>query len=106
MVSKLIPRPRWVSVNLSTRNLEAVDYYCKPPEDIEERGYYFGRSHAGHRVAAVHRFFKEKGAGNIGLVSLIAPPKGGGDHQNHPDVEILRHTDECLKAASEPKPGP
>lgn len=68
-----------------------VEYYCKLPQDIEERDLIVldpMLATGGSAIAAIH-FLKEKGANNIKLVCLIAAPEGiEAVHSKYPDVDI------------------
>ncbi|HSH35647.1 uracil phosphoribosyltransferase [Schnuerera sp.] len=68
-----------------------VEYYCKLPQDIEERELIVldpMLATGGSAMAAIH-FLKEKGANSIKLVCLIAAPEGiEAVHNQYPDVDI------------------
>lgn len=77
-----------------------VEYYCKLPQDVEERKLIVldpMLATGGSAAAAIH-FLKERGANNIKLVCLIAAPEGIKEVQEaHPDVDIyLANIDEKL----------
>ena len=71
--------------------LEPVEYYCKLPEDCEEREILLVDpmlATGGSASAAIH-FLKRRGCKNIKLVCLIAAPEGTERVQaDHPDVNI------------------
>ena len=71
--------------------LKPVEYYCKLPQDIEEREMIIVDpmlATGGSAVAAV-QFIKDKGAKNINFLCLIAAPEGLKCLQEaHPDVNI------------------
>lgn len=71
--------------------LQPVEYYCKLPQDIQERDLFVldpMLATGGSAVAAV-QFIKDKGAKNINFLCLIAPPEGLKCLQEaHPDVNI------------------
>lgn len=71
--------------------LKPVEYYCKLPQDIQDRELIVldpMLATGGSAVAAI-RFLKEKGANSIRLVCLIAAPEGvEAVVKNHPDVDI------------------
>ncbi|MGN0991471.1 MAG: uracil phosphoribosyltransferase [Candidatus Ventricola sp.] len=71
--------------------LEPVEYYCKLPEDCEEREILLVDpmlATGGSASAAIH-FLKRRGCKHIKLVCLIAAPEGTSRIQaDHPDVNI------------------
>lgn len=71
--------------------LKPVEYYCKLPNDIEERDLIVldpMLATGGSAVAAI-QFLKEKGASHIKLMNLIAAPEGiDAVTKAHPDIEI------------------
>ena len=71
--------------------LKPVEYYCKLPQDIEERELIVldpMLATGGSAVAAI-QFLKNKGATNIKLMNLIAAPEGLEEvSKAHPDVDI------------------
>ncbi|NLY77158.1 MAG: uracil phosphoribosyltransferase [Tissierellia bacterium] len=80
--------------------LKPVEYYCKLPEDVEERELIVldPMLATGGSADAAINFLKEKGAQSIKLVCLLAAPEGLELIQkNHPDVDIyLAGIDEGL----------
>lgn len=70
---------------------EAVEYYCKLPEDIDQRKVIIVDpmlATGGSAIAAVD-FVKSKGAKEISLMFLIAAPEGiEALTSKHPDVDI------------------
>ena len=71
--------------------LEPVEYYCKLPEDCEEREILLvdPMLATGGSASAAIRFLKRRGCKHIKLVCLIAAPEGTGRIQaDHPDVNI------------------
>ena len=71
--------------------LEPVEYYCKLPEDCEEREILLvdPMLATGGSASAAIRFLKRRGCKHIKLVCLIAAPEGSGRVQaDHPDVDI------------------
>ncbi|MCR2044686.1 uracil phosphoribosyltransferase [Anaerosalibacter massiliensis] len=68
-----------------------VEYYCKLPQDIEERELIVldpMLATGGSAVAAI-QFLKNKGATNIKLMNLIAASEGLEEvSKAHPDVDI------------------
>jgi len=77
-----------------------VEYYCKLPEDIANRGVFIVDpmlATGGSAVAAVD-FIKKRGAKKINFLCLIAAPEGIEKlQQAHPDVDIyIAQKDEKL----------
>ena len=110
-ILKLIPTAKvgHIGIYRDPVTLKAVDYYCKLPEDIEERVIILvdPMLATGVSAAAAIDFLKEKGAGNIKLVCLIAAPEGlEVITENHPDVEIyVAAIDHCLNEHAYIVPG-
>lgn len=71
--------------------LQPVEYYCKLPQDINERNLFVldpMLATGGSAVAAV-QFIKDKGAKSISFLCLLAAPEGLQKLQEaHPDVDI------------------
>lgn len=71
--------------------LKPVEYYCKLPQDIQDRELIVldpMLATGGSAVAAIN-FLKEKGATSIKMVCLIAAPEGVEALRSaHPDVDI------------------
>lgn len=80
--------------------LKPVEYYCKLPNDVEERELIVldPMLATGGSASAAIGFLKDRGASNIKLVCLIAAPEGLEAVKNaHPDVDIyLAAVDERL----------
>jgi len=79
---------------------EPHDYYCKLPENIEDRISILVDpmlATGGSACAAVD-FIKQKGGNNIKFMCLIAAPEGLERlHREHPDVQIyIGCLDRCL----------
>jgi uracil phosphoribosyltransferase len=77
-----------------------VEYYCKLPEDIEQRQVYVVDpmlATGGSAVAAID-FLKARGCKNIIMMNIIGCPEGIKCVQEaHPDVDIyMAACDECL----------
>ena len=72
--------------------LVPVEYYCKLPDDIENRDVIVldpMLATGGSAIAAV-TFLKQYGANNIKFMCIIAAPEGLNRlHTTHPDVEIF-----------------
>ena len=68
-----------------------VEYYCKLPDDIENRQVFVVDpmlATGGSAVAAIS-FLKEHGCKNITMMNIIACPEGVAAVQKaHPDVEL------------------
>jgi len=89
--------------------LRPVEYYCKLPQDIQERELILldpMLATGGSAVAAIG-FLKDKGATSIRLVSLVAAPEGvEAVRKAHPDVDIyLAALDEGLNDNAYIMPG-
>lgn len=80
--------------------LESVEYYCKLPQDIEERSLIVLDPMLATGVSAISAIdlLKERGASNMKFVCLIAAPEGIKALQEaHPDVDIyVANIDEKL----------
>ncbi|MGL5313698.1 MAG: uracil phosphoribosyltransferase [Peptostreptococcaceae bacterium] len=89
----LIPAAKVGHVGLyrDPETLQPVEYYCKLPQDIEERDMIVVDpmlATGGSAVAAID-VLKAKGATSIKLVNLVAAPEGIAEVQKyHPDVDI------------------
>lgn len=90
---RLIPTARVGHIGLyrDPETLKPVEYYCKLPQDIEDRELIVldpMLATGGSAVAAID-FLKEKGAKSIRLVCLIAAPEGvKAVEDKHSDVDI------------------
>jgi uracil phosphoribosyltransferase len=74
------------------KTLEPVEYYCKLPDDIEEREIVVldPMLATGGSASAAIRFLKKKGINSIKFMCLIAAPEGIERlHNDHPDVPIF-----------------
>ena len=89
----LIPAAKIGHVGLyrDPETLQPVEYYCKLPQDINEREMLIVDpmlATGGSAVAAID-VLKNKGATNIKLVNLVAAPEGIEEVKKyHPDVDI------------------
>ncbi|MEG1284389.1 MAG: uracil phosphoribosyltransferase [Romboutsia sp.] len=89
----LIPAAKVGHVGLyrDPETLQPVEYYCKLPQDIEEREMIVVDpmlATGGSAVAAIE-VLKAKGAKSIKLVNLVAAPEGIAEVQKyHNDVDI------------------
>ncbi|RDU24460.1 uracil phosphoribosyltransferase [Anaerosacchariphilus polymeriproducens] len=71
--------------------LEAVEYYCKLPEDSHEREIFVvdPMLATGNSAVAAIELLKEKGVKKIHFMCIIAAPEGVEKMQKvHPDVDI------------------
>mgnify|MGYP000881363168 FL=1 len=74
------------------KTLEPVEYYCKLPEDAQERDIVVldPMLATGGSASAAVSFLKQKGICNIKFMCLIAAPEGIERlHRDHPDVPIF-----------------
>lgn len=99
---RLIPNAKvgHIGVYRDPETLKPVEYYCKLPQDIEERDIILldpMLATGGSAVAAIN-FIKARGGKNIRLMNLIAAPEGIKAVQTaHPDVNIyVAAQDACL----------
>jgi len=89
----LIPAAKVGHVGLyrDPKTLKPVEYYCKLPQDIEEREIIIVDpmlATGGSAVAAID-VLKKNGATSIKLVNLVAAPEGIEEVQKyHPEVDI------------------
>ncbi|MEG0774432.1 uracil phosphoribosyltransferase [Clostridium sp.] len=99
---KLIPAAKVGHIGLyrNEETLMPVEYFCKLPQDIEERDIIVTDpmlATGGSAVDAIHAL-KKRGGKNIKLMCLVAAPQGIKAVMNaHPDVDIyVAAIDECL----------
>ncbi|WP_353093713.1 uracil phosphoribosyltransferase [Tissierella praeacuta] len=89
----LLPAARVGHIGLyrDPKTLKPVEYYCKLPQDIEERELIVldpMLATGGSAIAAID-FLKKRGANSIRLVCLIAAPEGvKAVTEAHSDVDI------------------
>ena len=86
-----------------------VEYYCKLPEDIENRHVFVVDpmlATGGSAVAAID-FLKQRGCKTISMLNIIGCPEGVAAVQKaHPDVDIyMAAQDECLNEHAYIVPG-
>lgn len=91
--TKLIPAARVGHIGLyrDPETLQPVEYYCKLPQDVDERDLVIldPMLATGGSASAAIGFLKERGAKNIKLCCLLAAPEGIALVQrNHPEVDI------------------
>ncbi|MEW5424411.1 uracil phosphoribosyltransferase [Amorphus sp. 3PC139-8] len=90
----MVPSARVAHIGLyrDPDTLQAVEYYFKAPEGLDERltivvDPMLATGHSA--IAAIDRL-KERGAGEIRFVCLLASPEGVSNlRSHHPDVPIL-----------------
>ena len=92
-IMSLVPSAKVGHIGLyrDPNTLEPVEYYCKLPEDCEEREILLVDPilATGGSASAAIRFLKRRGCKHIKLVCLIAAPEGTSRIQaDHPDVNI------------------
>ena len=90
----LIPMAKVGHIGLyrDPKTLEPVEYYCKLPEDVEEREIVVldPMLATGGSASAAVNFLKQKGIETIKFMCLIAAPEGIARlHHDHPDVPIF-----------------
>lgn len=90
----LIPNAKVGHIGLyrDPETLEAVEYYCKLPEDSANRDVILldPMLATGVSASAAITFLHERGIYNIKFVCIIAAPEGVSRlHQDHPDVPIF-----------------
>ncbi len=74
------------------KTLEPVEYYCKLPEDAEDREIVLldPMLATGGSASAAVTFLKQRGIKSIKFMCLIAAPEGIKRlHRDHPDVPIF-----------------
>ena len=101
-ILELIPAARvgFVGLYRDEETLEPVEYYCKVPDQLEDRLVIAVDpmlATGNSSVAAITRL-KEAGAKDIRLLSLLAAPEGViCMKEAHPDVQVFTASlDECL----------
>ncbi|MEC9490637.1 MAG: uracil phosphoribosyltransferase [Halanaerobiales bacterium] len=92
-VLKLIPAARVGHIGLyrDPDTLEAIEYYCKLPTDVEERDLLVvdPMLATGNTALEAIKFIKERNPRSIKLMVLIAAPEGIKQIQEaHPDIDI------------------
>lgn len=90
----LLPMARVGHIGLyrDPKTLEPVEYYCKLPDDIQEREAVIldPMLATGGSASAAVTFLKQRGIHNIKFMCLIAAPEGIERlHRDHPDVPIF-----------------
>ncbi len=98
----LVPMARVGHIGLyrDHETLEPVEYYCKLPDDIEDRDVVVldPMLATGGSACDAIKFIKERGVKHIKFVCLIASQAGIAHlHKAHPDVSVYcAAVDECL----------
>jgi len=92
-VLKLIPAARVGHIGLyrDPDTLEAVEYYCKLPTDVEERDLLVvdPMLATGNTAMEAIKFIKKRNPRSIKLMVLVAAPDGIKKIQDaHPDIDI------------------
>jgi uracil phosphoribosyltransferase len=93
-VLQLIPNAKVGHIGLyrDPKTLEPVEYYCKLPNDIQERDVFVldPMLATGGSAAAAISFIKQRGCRTIRLMNIIGAPEGVKKVQSeHPDVDIF-----------------
>jgi uracil phosphoribosyltransferase len=91
---ELVPSARVGHIGLyrNPETLEAVEYYCKLPDDIAERLAVVvdPMLATGHSATAAITRIKERGGRDIRFVSLLAAPEGIAELARvHPEVQVF-----------------
>lgn len=92
-ILQLIPTAKVGHIGLyrDPETLEPVEYYCKLPEDCDQREVFVvdPMLATGGSSAAAIRMLKEKGCKSIHFMCIIAAPEGVERMQReHPDVDL------------------
>ena len=92
-VLNLVPAARVGHIGLyrDPKTLEPVEYYCKLPDDAQNRELLVldPMLATGGSARAAIGFLKKRGCNHIRLINLIAAPEGIARIQaDHPDVDI------------------
>jgi uracil phosphoribosyltransferase len=93
-ILELVPAARvgFVGLYRDPKTLQPVQYYCKLPEQLEERVCIVvdPMLATGNSSAAAVSLLKDKGARNIRFLCLLAAPEGiARMKEAHPDVPIV-----------------
>lgn len=91
---EILPSARvgFVGLYRDPETLNAIEYYCKLPEDIAERETIIvdPMLATGHSASAAVGRIKQAGAKSLKFVCLLAAPEGVKEMQEqHPDVPIF-----------------
>ncbi|HVH51106.1 MAG TPA: uracil phosphoribosyltransferase [Gaiellaceae bacterium] len=85
-------RVGFIGLYRDEETLEAIQYYVKLPEDLNERDAIVldPMLATGHSSVAAISAVKEAGAQSVTLVCIVAAPTGVEEvHAHHPDVHIV-----------------
>ncbi len=93
-ITRLVPSVKIGHIGLyrDHETLEPHEYYCKLPEDIENRQVILldPMLATGGSASAAIQFIKNRGCDKIKLMSIIAAPVGVVRvNKDHPDVQIF-----------------
>lgn len=93
-ILQLIPNAKVGHIGLyrDPDTLVPVEYYCKLPQDVEERDVFVldPMLATGGSASAAISLIKERGGKKVSLVCLIAAPEGiERVHREHPDVDVF-----------------
>lgn len=93
-ILQLIPNAKVGHIGLyrDPDTLVPVEYYCKLPQDVEERDVFVldPMLATGGSASAAISLIKERGGKKVSLVCLIAAPEGiERVHKEHPDVDVF-----------------
>ncbi|MDR0928737.1 MAG: uracil phosphoribosyltransferase [Oscillospiraceae bacterium] len=93
-ILNLIPAARVGHIGLyrDPNTLKPVEYYCKLPNDAEERALIVvdPMLATGGSASAAIQFLKDRNCSNIKLVCLVAAPEGVKCIQDaHPEIDIF-----------------
>ena len=85
-------RVGFIGLYRDEETLEAIQYYVKLPEDLNERDAIVldPMLATGHSSVAAISAVKDAGAQSVTLVCIVAAPPGVEEvHKHHPDVHIV-----------------
>ena len=93
-ILQLVPNAKVGHIGLyrDPKTLSPVEYYCKLPQDIEEREIFVldPMLATGGSAAAAISLVKQRGGQKVSLVCLIAAPEGiERVHREHPEADIF-----------------
>ena len=93
-ILQLVPNAKVGHIGLyrDPETLSPVEYYCKLPQDIEEREIFVldPMLATGGSAAAAISLVKQRGGQKVSLVCLIAAPEGiERVHREHPETDIF-----------------
>ena len=93
-ILQIVPNAKVGHIGLyrDPETLNPVEYYCKLPQDIQERDVFVldPMLATGGSAAAAISLIKKRGGKKVSLVCLIAAPEGiERVHKEHPDADIF-----------------